>query len=337
MRDDDQFWRIPGPQKGGDEAGPRLHREKFFPDRPAPEACEWISRSSMDLPSGYSGILKQAVFRSSKLGWRHTSTAQCFNEDVDMEKKQERILLEICVDSVESAVAAQAGGAHRVELCADLLEGGITPSLGMMRAVRERISIPLHVMIRPRGGDFSYSDEELEVVRDDIAFAKNVGVDGVVLGIFDNSGTIDVERTSRLVELSRPLSVTFHRAFDVTPDLSRSLEELISAGVERVLTSGGEQTARAGSARIAAMVQQAAGRITIMAGSGIDESNVRELLVSTGVREIHATLRMPVVEPRGSRLLKGVNTPGDKLVTSRERVAQLLAAARGEGHFPELI
>ena len=249
---------------------------------------------------------------------------------MDLEKKQERIVLEICADSVQSAVAAQAGGAHRVELCADLLEGGITPSLGMIRAVRERISIALHVMIRPRGGDFSYSDEELEVMRNDITSARDAGVDGVVLGIFDDGGTIDVERTRRLVELSRPLSVTFHRAFDVTPDLSRSLEELISAGVERVLTSGGEQTARAGSARIAAMVQQAAGRITIMAGSGIDESNARDLLVSTGVREIHATLRMPVVEPRGSRFLKGVNTPGDKLVTSRERVAQLLAAARGD-------
>jgi copper homeostasis protein len=245
---------------------------------------------------------------------------------VSLKRETKSIVLEICADSIESAIAAQAGGANRVELCADLLEGGITPSLGTMRAVRAQISIPLHVMIRPRGGDFSYSAHEFQIMQDDIRTAREVGADGVVFGILQDSGAVDLERAKLLAGLARPLSVTFHRAFDVTPDLSRSLEDLISAGIERVLTSGGEQTAAVGSARIASLVEQAGNRITIMSGSGIDESNVRDLL-ATGVREIHATLRTPVAERR-IRRLSGVNSPGDRLITSAERVAQLLTAVR---------
>lgn len=245
---------------------------------------------------------------------------------MSLKRETKSIVLEICADSIESAIAAQAGGANRVELCADLLEGGITPSLGTMRAVRAQISIPLHVMIRPRGGDFSYSAHEFQIMQDDIRTAREVGADGVVFGILQDSGAVDLERAKLLAGLARPLSVTFHRAFDVTPDLSRSLEDLISAGIERVLTSGGEQTAAVGSARIASLVEQAGNRITIMSGSGIDESNVRDLL-ATGVREIHATLRTPVAERR-IRRLSGVNSPGDRLITSAERVAQLLTAVR---------
>ena len=153
------------------------------------------------------------------------------------------LLVEVCVDSVESAHAAAVGGAARVELCDDLLEGGTTPSAGMIEVVRERIAIGLNVLIRPRGGDFSYSDLEFEVMERDIDVARRLGADGVVLGLLDPDGSIDEPRTRLLADSARPLSVTFHRAFDVTRDAVESLEALIRVGVDRVLTSGRARTA----------------------------------------------------------------------------------------------
>jgi copper homeostasis protein len=205
--------------------------------------------------------------------------------------------LEICVDSVESAMAAEAGGADRVELCSAISEGGLTPSIGMMRAVRARIGIGMFVMIRPRGGDFVYSPEELSSMRDDIACAADEGADGVVLGLLTPEGSVDVENTGLLATLAAPMQVTFHRALDMTRDLGAALEDVARTGAHRVLTSGAANTALLGSKRTASLVRAADHRIRIMVCGQIRPSNVGEVAAITGAREFHASLRKPVPGP----------------------------------------
>lgn len=208
-----------------------------------------------------------------------------------------RVLIEVCVDSVASAVAAERGGAARVELCSNLPEGGVTPSAGMIEVVRRSMSIGLQVMIRPRAGDFCYDEAEIDIMARDIAMAKSLGADGVVFGILDTKAQVDVDRTSHLVELARPLNVTFHRAFDMAEDLSRALEDVCSAGADRVLTSGGEQACLQGVNAIAELVSSARNRIAIMAGAGIRHDNVAQIIARTGVREIHVGLSSLVPSP----------------------------------------
>jgi len=239
------------------------------------------------------------------------------------------VILEACVDSVESALAAQAGGAHRIELCEDLLEGGTTPSAGMIEVCRERLQIPVHVLIRPRGGDFVYSDVEIEVMQRDIALARRLGARGVVYGALRPDGSVDVERTKALLGVSRPLSVTFHRAFDFTPDADAALDTLIGLGIDRVLTSGQAPTAVEGTRTLARLVTRAAGRIRILAGGGLTEENLAGVVASTGVPEVHvratALLESPAsYRPRHLSLLKQpLPNEFDRAVTDPERIRRL--------------
>ena len=204
---------------------------------------------------------------------------------------------EVAVDSLESALTAHACGAHRIQLCADLGIGGITPSSGMIQLVIERLQIPVQVIIRPRRGDFLYSDAEFEVMRRDIEMAKSAGADGVVLGILRADGSIDLERTRTLTAAARPLSVTFHRAFDMCRDPLEALDRLISLGVDRLLTSGQEATAEAGIGLIRDLVERATGRIAIMPGAGINAGNIHRIAQETGAAEFHFSARETVGGP----------------------------------------
>ncbi len=196
--------------------------------------------------------------------------------------------IEICAYSLESCLNAQQAGAARVELCGGLGEGGTTPSAGMIAAVRENIQIDLYVMIRPRGGDFVYDESEMEVMRRDIDIAKSLGANGVVLGVLLPSGEVDVARTRELVQYARPLGVTFHRAFDLTPDPLTALEAVISTGAERILTSGQKPAAPQATTLLAKLVQQTAGRIEIMAGGGVSAASALSL-AAVGVDALHLT------------------------------------------------
>ena len=197
-------------------------------------------------------------------------------------------LVEICLSGISSALAAQQGGADRIELCENLAQGGTTPSLGMMALVREQLQIGVHVMIRPRGGDFCYTAAEFEVMKRDALAAKEVGVDGLVFGILLPDGTVDKPRCQELIALIRPLSVTFHRAFDMTPDPFAALDDLLELGVDRLLTSGQAHTAIQGRALIRQLQIRAENRLVVMAGSGISANNAAALIAETGVHEIHA-------------------------------------------------
>jgi copper homeostasis protein len=202
-------------------------------------------------------------------------------------KDRQGLVFEVCVESLESAIAAERGGADRVELCSDLLEGGLTPSYGLLKAARQALAIRIMTMIRPRGGDFCYSEAELHVMREDLAMAKDLGADGIVFGMLNPEGTIDREATRALLQLARPLPVTFHRAFDMTRDPFEALDTLIDLGVDRVLTSGQEPTVLEGLDLIAALVRRANGRIIVMPGGGITERTIGRIVPAAPVREIH--------------------------------------------------
>jgi copper homeostasis protein len=220
-----------------------------------------------------------------------------------------RIVLEMCIDSVESAIASQQGGADRVELCDNLLEGGTTPSVGAIALARQNIDIDLNVIIRPRGGDFLYSQVEFEVMKVDIGQAKQLGANGVVIGLLKEDGSVDVERTQILVELARPMSVTFHQAFDVSRDPFEALEDLVNLGVDRVLTSGQEPSVLEGLDLITELVQKADDRIIIMPGAAdITERNINKIVTQSGVKEVHMLGTVSVESPmrfRNPRIFMG--------------------------------
>jgi len=243
-----------------------------------------------------------------------------------------RIVVEIAVHSVESAIAAEAGGADRVELFSNPVEGGVTPSEGLIAVVRERFLNDMHVMIRPRGGDFHCSDLELDVMLRDVNMAKRLGANGVVLGLVNVDGTVDIPRIRRLVEASRPLSVTFHRALDVCVNLEKAVEDLITCGVDRVLTSGGEASAVEGSKSIANLTRLAGNRIKIMAGGGIRPANIRQIVQETGVREVHAGLRSRIPGPmqfHNDKVSIGHTVPREyeRIIVKEDDVRRLVIAA----------
>lgn len=204
-------------------------------------------------------------------------------------------LLEVCCASADFAVAAEAAGADRVELCDNLVEGGTTPSAGAIAATVEHLSVPVMVMIRPRGGDFLYSELETEVMLRDIAVARDLGARGVVFGALREDGTVDSERVARLRDAAGPLSVTFHRAFDLTRDLDEGLDALLELGVDRLLTSAGRRAVTDDLPTLERLARAAGDRLTVLAGGGIRPHNVSAVLEVPGIREVHigASRRMP--------------------------------------------
>jgi len=208
---------------------------------------------------------------------------------------REDFKIEVCANGVESCIAAQEGGADRVELCAGIPEGGTTPSYGEIKVARRVLTnTRLHVLIRPRGGDFQYTDLEIERMMADIAICKDLGADGVVFGCLNADGSIDRDNNQRLLACAQGMTVNFHRAFDRTAHPEQALEDLIAMGFERVLTSGQQPKAVMGTALLARLHEQARGRIHLLAGSGVTEDNIRQIAEQTGLHEFHFSAREPV-------------------------------------------
>jgi copper homeostasis protein len=200
------------------------------------------------------------------------------------------MLLEVAVDSLERAIAAERAGAHRLELCADLQSGGLTPALELIRLVRAAVSIPIHVMVRPRPGDFVYSAAEIAEMKSSIRAIAKENLQGIVTGVLLSDSRIDVPRTRELVALASPIEVTFHRAFDQAPDIAAALQSVILTGAHRILTSGGSAGAQTWTAILRSLIHQAANRITILPGGGLHPGNIAQVACATGGRELHTGL-----------------------------------------------
>lgn len=236
--------------------------------------------------------------------------------------------VEICAYSLQSCLRAQAAGAHRVELCGGQAEGGTTPSAGLIQLAQQQLTVPLHVMIRPRGGDFLYTDTELVVMETDIETAKKMGADGVVLGLLRVDGTVDEDRSRRLVELAHPLPVTFHRAFDMTRNPLEALEAVIRTGAVRILTSGQQSTAEVGLPVLRQLVRQAAGRIEIMAGAGVNATNAGAL-IEAGVDALHLSGSVRQDSPMAYRqptvsMLSTVAGEYDRVEADAEKIREVI-------------
>jgi len=250
-------------------------------------------------------------------------------------ERPERITIEVCAGDVEGALAAAAGGADRIELCAALEVGGVTPSAGALATVRAAVELPLVVLVRPRRGDFLYGPAERRAIEADLRAARDAGADGVALGALREDGTVERELCARWVELARPLPVTFHRAFDLCRDLDQALETLAEIGIARVLTSGGARDVGAGSDALRALVRRAGTRLAVMPGGGVRAELARELVTHTGARELHLSAsgrRASAMRFRreGVRLGSGA-LPGEyeRTVTLAEAVRGLRAALSG--------
>ena len=245
------------------------------------------------------------------------------------------MICEICVDSVAGVRAAKVAGADRVELCAALLEGGITPSRGMIRQARRIDGIGLNVMIRPRGGDFLFDDDEMSTMLSDVEIAKAEGADGVVIGLLTPEAEVDLARTRELISLAQPLSVTFHRAFDMTHDPFKAIETLVGLGIDRVLTSGQEATVLEGLPLLAELIDRAGDRIVVMPGGGITSRNVERIVSTIKPREIHFASLDPApsgMQFRRQHVFMGgeLRPPEyDRLVTSPSSIRAVMTRASG--------
>lgn len=237
-------------------------------------------------------------------------------------------VLEICAYNIQSALIAEKAGAQRVELCASAPEGGITPSLGTLALTRERLSIGLYPIIRPRGGDFLYNEEELAIMKQDILLCRAIGCEGISTGVQLADGNIDTERMKRIIEWAYPMNVTCHRVFDSTPDAFRSLEELIGIGCERILTSGHAPSAPAGAALLAKLVAAADGRIIIMPGAGVRASNIKALHTATGANEFHTSAKK-LVESAVAYHNPEIRDTGDVFVADVEEIRSILKELNG--------
>lgn len=209
-----------------------------------------------------------------------------------------KIVFELCAESIDACLVAREGGADRIELCSALSEGGLTPSHGLIREAVARSGLPVHVLLRPRGGDFVYTDAEFNVMRDDLKHLRELGASGVVLGVLREDGAVDVERTRGLIDMAGPLEVTFNRAFDHAASLEDALEQIIAIGCQRVLTSGGERDVVSGGKSLAKLIEQAAGRIEIAVGGGLRLKNAAAVARTTGARHFHGSIRRIVAGPR---------------------------------------
>lgn len=237
-------------------------------------------------------------------------------------------ILEIAANSVASALAAQEGGADRIELCSALELGGLTPSHALIALARERLRIPVYVLIRPRDGNFLYSELELETIERDIETCKALGCDGVVIGVLDANGNIDVARCRALITAAGNLGVTFHRAFDVTRDQRQALDAVIALGCERILTSGASTHAIDGVNAIAALSRQAANRILIMPGAGIDEHNIAAVRAATGAREFHASAKRALPSAMRYNAFAGSGMEAGELRSDVEKIRAMVSALR---------
>jgi copper homeostasis protein len=240
----------------------------------------------------------------------------------------EKIIIEICVGDLESALAAEQGGADRVELCGNLPVGGTTPSAGTIAEACRRLTIPVHVLIRSRAGDFVPSPAELAAMRFDIEVARTLGAAGVVLGVLRPDATIDRDQTAALVELARPMSVTFHKAFDQTPDPEAALEMLVDLGVDHVLTSGGRPTAVEGMKTLKRLVEQSRGRIGILAGGRLSADNLGPIITSTGVPEVHLGSAVSRIMPGSMRVAPRDGSDVAWSGVAAEKVCEVVALIR---------
>ena len=215
------------------------------------------------------------------------------------------MIIEIAANSFESAQIANRAGADRIELCSNLEIGGTTPSPGQLRCVKNILKIPVHVLVRPRGGDFVYSESELEEIIETIKYCKSIGVEGVVVGFLTAEGEVDVTKTQKILKHTKGLETTFHRAFDMVIDQKKALETIIELGFNRILTSGGKRSTPEGIKKIAELVIQAGDRITIMPGGGVNENNIQDVIRFTGATEFHLsgkTVIKSMVEYRNKAL-----------------------------------